>query len=198
MENLNQVTSDFTSGSDVRHRDRSHPIKDKHQQDEELEAHYLSFPDLHQPSQTQNLSPYPGFLLVSCNGCNDADDSHDPIIWIIMGLTQPRVRIIHHKNITRTADIDIQTFLDTFIKLYRQPEPSYTLPDDTTLLSSSLFLTVPQCSSLIISFIESSNSPRHCNHWRLILTRRAQKYDSFYNYYFTSTLVIKLISGFYL
>ena len=29
------------------------------------------------------------FLLVSCNGCNDADDCHDPIIWIIMGLTQP-------------------------------------------------------------------------------------------------------------
>ena len=51
MENLNQVTSDITSGSDE-HLDRSHPIKDKHQQDEELEAHYISFPDLHQPSQT--------------------------------------------------------------------------------------------------------------------------------------------------
>ena len=71
-----------------------------------------------------------------------------------MGLTQPRVRIIHHKNITRTADIDIQTFLDTFIKLYRQPEPSYS----ARRYSIIVLLSPPRCSSLIINIIESSES----------------------------------------
>ena len=71
-----------------------------------------------------------------------------------MGLTQPRVRIIHHKNITRTADIDIQTFLDTFIKLYRQPEPSYSARRYNIIVP----LSDPRCSSLIINNIESSQS----------------------------------------
>ena len=49
-----------------------------------------------------------------------------------MGLTRPRVRIIHHKNITRTADIDIQTFLQSFIIHTASPTFFSSLPASDT------------------------------------------------------------------